>query len=238
MTPAAVFAAITVKAGSMLEGHTSRVDNPHNTTKAQVGLGNVANFAVASTAEAQTGTATDKYMTPYLVKVAIDTLVGVVVTAHINRVDNPHAVTAAQVGLGNVDNFATASQAEAQAVGATATLPLNKFMTVRRVAEMIDARAGTQLIAHINNTSNPHGTTAAQVGLGNVQNFPVASQVDAETGSSNGLYMTPLPQPSFAKYRAMAWKVRSGVMYKPLLLPPSASAWEAVAKFCTLPKPT
>ena len=197
MTPAAVFAAITVKAGSMLEGHTSRVDNPHNTTKAQVGLGNVANFAVASTAEAQTGTATDKYMTPYLVKVAIDTLVGVVVTAHINRVDNPHAVTAAQVGLGNVDNFATASQAEAQAVGATATLPLNKFMTVRRVAEMIDARAGTQLIAHINNTSNPHGTTAAQVGLGNVQNYGVASSADVSAGqttgtASNTVYVTAL----------------------------------------------
>ena len=197
MTPAAVFAAITVKAGSMLEGHTSRVDNPHNTTKAQVGLGNVANFAVASTAEAQTGTATDKYMTPYLVKVAIDTLASGLISAHVNRVDNPHAVTAVQVGLGNVDNFATASQAEAQAVGATATLPLNKFMTVRRVAEMIDARGGTQLSAHINNTSNPHGTTAAQVGLGNVQNYGVASSADVSAGqttgtASNTVYVTAL----------------------------------------------
>ncbi len=197
MTPAAVFAAIVAKAGAMLEGHTSRVDNPHNTTKAQVGLGSVANFAVASTAEAQTGTATDKYMTPALVKAAIDNLIGGLVTAHINRVDNPHAVTAAQVGLGNVDNYATASQAEAQAVGATATLPLNKFMTVRRVAEMIDARAGTQLIAHINNTNNPHGTTAAQVGLGNVQNYGVASSADVSAGqttstASNTVYVTAL----------------------------------------------
>jgi hypothetical protein len=181
----------------MLEVHTSRVDNPHNTTKAQVGLGSVANFAVASTAEAQTGTATDKYMTPALVKAAIDSLIGGLVIAHINRVDNPHATTAAQVGLGNVDNFATASQAEAQAVGATATLPLNKFMTVRRVAEMIDARAGTQLIAHINNTNNPHGTTAAQVGLGNVQNYGVASSADVSAGqttgtASNTVYVTAL----------------------------------------------
>lgn len=197
MTPAAVFAAIVAKAGEMLEGHTSRVDNPHNTTKAQVGLGSVANFAVASTAEAQIGDATDKYMTPYLVKVAIDTLVGGLLSTHINRVDNPHATTAAQVGLGNVDNYATASQAEAQAVGATATLPLNKFMTVRRVAEMIDARAGTQLIAHINNTNNPHSTTAAQVGLGNVQNYGVASSADVSAGqttstASNTVYVTAL----------------------------------------------
>ena len=190
MTPAAVFAAIVAKAGAMLEGHTSRVDNPHNTTKAQVGLGSVANFAVASTAEAQIGDATDKYMTPYLVKVAIDTLVGGLLSTHINRVDNPHATTAAQVGLGNVDNFATASQAEAQAVGATATLPLNKFMTVRRVAEMIDARAGTQLIAHINNTNNPHATTAEQIGLGLVSNYATAQVVDVNNFATDK-FMTP-----------------------------------------------
>ena len=197
MTPAAVFAAINAKAGLLVDGHSGRLDNPHNTTKAQVGLGNVANFAVASTAEAQAGTATDKYMTPYLVKVAIDNLASGSISTHVNRVDNPHAVTAAQVGLGNVDNFATASQAEAQAVGATATLPLNKFMTVRRVAEMIDARGGTEQGNHAGRTDNPHSTTAAQVGLGNVQNYGVATSADVSAGkttstASNTVYITAL----------------------------------------------
>lgn len=38
-------------------------------------------------------------------------------TAHTDRVDNPHAVTKEQVGLGLVDNFATATDAEAAGVG-------------------------------------------------------------------------------------------------------------------------
>lgn len=55
------------------------------------------------------------------------------------------------------------------------------------------AAAAYQTVSnHVNNTSNPHQTTAAQVGLGNVQNLPLASQLEAETGQANNRYMTPL----------------------------------------------
>lgn len=45
---------------------------------------------------------------------------------------------------------------------------------------------------HVNNTSNPHSVTKSQVGLGNVQNYGIATQAEAEAGSINNKYMTPL----------------------------------------------
>jgi len=57
--------------GGNLTQHTLDRNNPHVTTKAQVNLGLVDNYATASLAEANAGTAVDKFMTPALVKAAI-----------------------------------------------------------------------------------------------------------------------------------------------------------------------
>lgn len=40
--------------------------------------------------------------------------------------------------------------------------------------------------------TNPHGTTKADVGLNSVSNYGVATKAEAEAGSSNAKYMTPL----------------------------------------------
>ena len=45
---------------------------------------------------------------------------------------------------------------------------------------------------HSGNKSNPHGVTKSQVGLGNVENYSVATKSEAELGSINTKYMTPL----------------------------------------------
>ncbi|MCT0052352.1 hypothetical protein [Lactococcus lactis] len=45
--------------------------------------------------------------------------------------------------------------------------------------------------SHTSNNSNPHKVTAAQVGLGNVQNFGLATEDEAKQGISNAKYMTP-----------------------------------------------
>ncbi len=49
----------------------------------------------------------------------------------------------------------------------------------------------TNLASHLANTNNPHKVTAAQVGLGNVQNFGLATEDEAKQGDSNAKYMTP-----------------------------------------------
>lgn len=54
--------------------HTADDANPHNVTKAQVGLGNVQNYGMANQPQAESGTATNVYMNPKLTKDAIKKL--------------------------------------------------------------------------------------------------------------------------------------------------------------------
>lgn len=68
-----------------LTAHINNRNNPHNVTKQQVGLGNVANVEQASKVDFQN---------------------------HLNNHNNPHSVTKTQVGLGNVTNVEQASKQE------------------------------------------------------------------------------------------------------------------------------
>lgn len=90
----------------MIEEHAGRTDNPHAVTAALI--------------SALTQTEADAR---YALKASVTTLSGQVAQAvqqsvaavvamrqHTNRSDNPHGVTAAQVGLGNVDNTADADK--------------------------------------------------------------------------------------------------------------------------------
>ncbi|ELT4197137.1 tail fiber domain-containing protein [Escherichia coli] len=166
--------------------HANRTDNPHEVTKAQVGLGNVQNYPTANKAEAEAGTAPDRYMTAQTVGWAIAKLAGDLVDAHANRRDNPHSVTKAQVNLGNVDNFPTASDSEAKAGTAN-----NRFMTPLRTVAAIEQFALIPLNAHKADYNNPHRVTKAQVGLGNVQDYPMASEEEARAGVAANRLMAP-----------------------------------------------
>lgn len=187
MTPLRVKEAITLQAVTPLNNHVNNVANPHNTTKAQVGLDAVQNYGVATQAEAQAGTSDIKYTTPIRVKQAIDTFAVAPLNAHIGNTANPHNTTKAQVGLGSVENYGIATLAEALS-GTTD----DKYVTPLKVKHVVDNLAVAPLNAHVGNTNNPHNTTKAQVGLAAVQNYGIAEQVDATTGTSNILYMTPL----------------------------------------------
>lgn len=52
--------------------------------------------------------------------------------------------------------------------------------------------SGITFDAHLGNKANPHGVTKSQVDLGSVQNYGLATKQEAETGTSNVKYMTPL----------------------------------------------
>lgn len=107
--------------------------------------------------------------------------------AHVQDQDNPHNTTKAQVGLGSVDNYPTATQPEAEAGAVN-----NRFMTPLRTAQAITQQALVPLNAHRADQSNPHNTTKAQVGLGNVDNFVTATKTEAELGVLGTRFMTPL----------------------------------------------
>ena len=80
-----------------LDAHIGNKSNPHNVTKAQIGLGNVQNLAPAdmpvSTAQA----------TAIAVAKAAGTKAQTDLNTHANRRDNPHNVTRAQLGLATTD---------------------------------------------------------------------------------------------------------------------------------------
>lgn len=170
-----------------LQDHIEDTDNPHQVTKSQVGLSQVDNFLTATQAEALAGIAADRFLTPAGAKVLAAKLADDAVNEHEARQDNPHQVTKAQVGLSNVDNYATATQAEAEA-GTNS----QRFMTPQRTKQAIAALVGNAFAAHVANVNNPHQVTKAQVGLGNVDNYATATTAEAQAGTVNNKFMTPL----------------------------------------------
>lgn len=80
------------------------------------------------------------------------TAIGSTLSTHITNKTNPHNVTAAQLGLGNVDNTSDMDKPVSTAQGAAI------------------GSVEYTLVHHEKNTDNPHNVTAAQIGLGNVDN--------------------------------------------------------------------
>jgi hypothetical protein len=120
-------------------------------TKADIGLGDVENFGVATNQEAIDGTAVDKYMTPAATKAATDAISATLqsnIDGKATQADIDAAIgalTKASVGLDKVDNFATATNAEALAGTAT-----NLFMTPatnKHVRDDIEAGVAASLTA-------------------------------------------------------------------------------------------
>lgn len=80
-----------------LDAHIGNKSNPHNVTKAQVGLGNVQNLAPAGmpVSTAQAAAIADAKAAGTKAQTDLNT--------HANRKDNPHNVTRAQLGLATTD---------------------------------------------------------------------------------------------------------------------------------------
>lgn len=171
----------------IIQAHLDDENNPHNTTKTQVGLGNVDNFKTATKLEAEAGTANNVFMTALRVAEAIAKQVGIPLQNHIDDNGNPHGVTKTQVGLGNVQNFPVATDTELDAGTAN-----NRYVVVSGAFRMIKKFAIDPLTAHLEDKQNPHDVTKTQVGLGNVDNFKTATQLEAQAGTSNTVFLTAL----------------------------------------------
>ena len=80
-----------------LDAHIGNKSNPHNVTKAQIGLGNVQNLAPADmpVSTAQAASIADAKAAGTKAQTDLNT--------HANRGDNPHNVTRAQLGLATTD---------------------------------------------------------------------------------------------------------------------------------------
>lgn len=157
MTPRATRLAIAKQAVEALADHVDKTDNPHQVTKAQVGLPNVPNYPAASYAEASLMAAKDRLVTPYVLRGALDKYFQ-------EEVKDSIVVTKEQIGLGNVDNYKTATIVEMQ------NGELNdRFATPVGVYRAITHFVGDRFDGHIDDFTNPHKVTAAQVGAPTTQ---------------------------------------------------------------------
>jgi hypothetical protein len=105
------------------------------------------------------------------------------ITDHIANLDNPHQTNKSQIGLGSVLNFGIASISEANA-----GIVNDKYMTPALVLSAITTKALTPLNAHVGNTTNPHGTTADQVGA--YTKAVVNTMLDGKLGTQQTAYDT------------------------------------------------
>ena len=101
-----------------------------------------------------------------------DTTVNAKVDSHIGNKSNPHGVTKAQVGLGNVNNTSDA----------------NKPVSTAQATAIADAKAAgtkaqTDLSTHANRKDNPHNVTRAQLGLATTDQV-----VFAKTTAASGFW--------------------------------------------------
>lgn len=99
-----------------------------------------------------------------------DTTVNAKVDSHIGNKSNPHGVTKAQVGLGNVNNTSDA----------------DKPVSTAQATAIADAKAAgtnaqTNLVTHMQNMSNPHGVTRDQLGMGTTAEI-IFKKVSAPSG--------------------------------------------------------
>ncbi|UQT03117.1 short tail fiber protein [Serratia phage vB_SmaS-Totoro] len=197
--------------------HIADKTNPHAVTKAQVGLSAVENYRPATQPEAEAGTAGEVIMTPLRTWQAItkfNTLnIDPKITTHIANKSNPHEVTAAQVGLGNLINVRQVQQG-----GGTNMLNNNVYIgwsTGGLIAQVDNTQLGRlyssnnpdpAIASHTGNRSNPHGVTAAQVGLGSVPNWRAANDAENLAGNSGNTFATPYSVKRYMQaQRTISW---------------------------------
>lgn len=156
-----------------LDGHTNNKNNPHEVTKAQVGLSNVDNVKQASKVEFDAHnsdnnrhvTAADKanwnnkangsHTHPTSQIIGLDPKLANY-DGHIGNKNNPHGVTKAQVGLGNVGNFLQASKQEFDTLNGTVS-SLVRYRLNNGGAARYECPRGTDLGTFLKGSTIPAG---------------------------------------------------------------------------------
>ena len=180
------------KVVSSVIGHVTNVGNPHNVTKTQVGLSNVPNVAtnnqtptyeVASNiAELSSG---EKLSTAFSkIAKAISSLIG-----HLANVSNPHGVTKAQIGLGNVDNTSDANKPISNATQTALNTLSNEIETVKKSASDGKSAIASAITAQgvPTNADATYSTMAVSIGTVGTNKYN-AGKLDGNTADKTALY--------------------------------------------------
>ena len=152
-------------------------ENPHNITAETIGLGLVVNASMDELPTDQS----ENYVKSggvYAEFVSVNTSINAVATSlksHAEDNNNPHNVTASQVGLGLVINASMDSDPLRDSNNYVRSGGVyNSIANVNACISTLEKKVDT----HINDKQNPHGVTQDQVGLGSVEN---ASMLHADS---------------------------------------------------------
>jgi hypothetical protein len=198
-----------------IQAHIADMNNPHNVTKAQLNLGFVQNIKVNYTATTDPGPSNDSTQsysvgstwintTTKVFYVCLDATAGAAVwqtEGQITDGQNVGSGTGIYKGrLGTLIQFLSllSGNGSLQITPSTNTIDLsiafgdsgtsaNQAWSASKTNAQINTRepANPNIQAHIANFNNPHLVTAAQVGLGNVQNIKNNFAATADPISSN-----------------------------------------------------
>ena len=153
-----------------LTNHKDNISNPHSVTKAQVGLANTPNWSGST--NVALGTSNSTIPSQGAVKAYVDALDGRIPWSHFTNENNPHKVTKAQVGLGDVPNWKPLHTGNRNPIDWVGNVFDDEFVSAKLIKEYIDYRFLNEVdTIHFSRLDNPHEVTKAQVGLADVPNW-------------------------------------------------------------------
>jgi len=152
---------------SQVESHITNYNNPHQVTAAQLGANNILDqiLTVDGSGSGLDADLLDGQQGSYYAPQSE-------VQSHITNYNNPHQVTAAQIGANNI--LAQILTVDGQGSGLNADLLDGQHASY--------FAAESQVESHITNYNNPHQVTAAQLGASNI-----LAQILTVDGQGSGL---------------------------------------------------
>lgn len=182
----ALTASLTDEGGKWwqaLNEHLTDYNDPHHVLDMIPSGG--TSIAKATQQQAEAGTDNVAYATSLRVAQYASANILPTLNGHVNATGNVHSLTATELGLGNVPNYAAATQSDVD----TNTTPSTLLTTVSIVNYIVDSS-----ITNLNLTqyqTSTDVTTAIQSAMASITNYPIASDEVAASGSDNGTLMTP-----------------------------------------------
>jgi|GEM_PF-537269 len=188
-------------ADASIQAHINQSSgNPHGLSASDIGLENLTNELQLPMSYFQTSLSTASDLNVPSSKAVADYVSSQIsdsgfepadasIQVHINQTTgNPHGLTASDVGLGSLSNDLQLPMSYLQ-TSLSSSSDLN-VPSSKAVADYVTSQisgidfepADASIQAHIHQTAgNPHGLTAAELGLGNVQNIDVSLVLTQQT---------------------------------------------------------
>ena len=177
-TQTLVVAKVTNDILKIIQSHEGNLNNPHNVTKEQLGIGDIP----TSTTDSMYESSVDKIP---VAKVTNDLYL--YISDHVGSRSNPHNVTVDQVGAAPLEHTHVIAD-------------ITDISTITTQLSNLDTKiinAETKINLHTVNLDNPHEVNKEQIELGNVENYGIATTEEATEGLVDNKYMTPAKVRSF-----------------------------------------